>query len=117
MNAPVLEPLETGRIEEPIPIDRRNPNEDEYVDIMTCDNSGKPLIVPDGFDGVAESSGSFGDTDLENAAHVSFGDPEVESRVYADIASSSMYDDWDEDEPLRQRYISLRVMICVIEIR
>ncbi|XP_058743301.1 uncharacterized protein LOC131616085 [Vicia villosa] len=103
MNAPILEPSETGAIEEPIPIDRRNPNEDEYVDIMTCDNSGKPLIVPDQFDGGAESSGSFGDTDLENAAHDSFGDPEVESRMYADMASSSMCDDWDEDEPLRQR--------------
>lgn len=100
INAPVLEPWETGRIEETIPIDRRNSNEDEDVDIMTCDNSGEALIVPDPFE---ESSGSFSDTE-PNAAPASFGDPEVESRMYADIASSSMCD--DPDEPLRQRYIS-----------
>ncbi|KAI5423340.1 hypothetical protein KIW84_046350 [Lathyrus oleraceus] len=97
INAPVLEPWETGRIKETIPIDRRNSNEDEDVDIMTCDNSGEALIVPDPFE---ESSGSFGDTE-PNAAHASFGDPEVQSRMYADIASSSMRD--DPDEPLRQR--------------
>ncbi|CAI8606681.1 unnamed protein product [Vicia faba] len=93
MNAPFLEPWETGMI----PIDRGNPNEeDEYVDIMTCD---EPSMVPDPFEGAAESSGSFGDTD--NADHAFFRDPEVESRMYADTASSSMCDVWDE--PLRQR--------------
>ncbi|CAK8559973.1 unnamed protein product [Lathyrus sativus] len=97
MDAPVLEPWESGRINETIPLDWRDPKEDEDVDIMTCNNSGKALIVPDP---VEESSGSFGDTE-PNAVHASCGDPEVQSRMYADVDSSSMCDDWDE--PLRQR--------------
>lgn len=80
-------------------------NEDVEVNITGCTNSGKALVVQESCEDVTESSSSFGDTGsgTENAA--SFSDPEVESHMCADNASSSMCDDWRESH--RRRYISL----------
>lgn len=59
------------------------------------------LKVPDSRHDVIESSScsSFGDT----TTAASFGEPEVESRMFADSAASLMFD--DGHEPLRRRYI------------
>ncbi|MCI19308.1 hypothetical protein A2U01_0040464 [Trifolium medium] len=78
----------------------RNGNEDVDINITECKNSGKFLTVQDFFADLIESSSSssFGDigSGSENAVAASFGDPEVESRMWADSASSSMFDDWHE---------------------
>ncbi|XP_061347797.1 uncharacterized protein LOC133293277 isoform X2 [Gastrolobium bilobum] len=80
---------------EQVPLSGRN--EDEEVDIIGCTNSGKALVVEDSCEDVTEGSSSFGDTGSgsENASY--FSDAEVESRMRADNASSSMCDDdWSE---------------------
>lgn len=76
-----------------------NGNNDEVVNITECKNSGKALEEKDSLDDVTESSSSFGDTGSgsENAVAASFCDLEVESKMFADSASSSMCDDWHEE--------------------
>lgn len=66
-----------------------NRNEDEEVDITGFTTSGRALVAEETCGDETEYSSSFGDTG-SGAENASFSDPEVESRMCADTASSSM---------------------------
>ena len=90
--------METLPIEQP-PLS--SVNEDVEVNITGCTNSGKALVVEDSCEDVTEVSSSFGDTGSGTENAPSFSDTEVVSRLCADNASSSMFDDCCESPQRR----------------
>ncbi|KAL4336824.1 hypothetical protein HN51_046582 [Arachis hypogaea] len=83
-----------------------NENENVEVNITGSTNSGQALVVEDSREDATESSSSFGHTESDTENVPSFSDPEVESCLCADNASSSMSNDYFESPPRRKKGVT-----------
>ncbi|MED6148369.1 hypothetical protein PIB30_052617 [Stylosanthes scabra] len=81
-------------------------NEDVEVNITGFTNSGQALVAEDSSEDATESSSSFGNTESDTENGPSFSDPEVESCLCADNASSSMFKDFYESLPRRKKGVT-----------
>ncbi|XP_020990530.1 uncharacterized protein LOC107473266 [Arachis duranensis] len=95
--------METSRIEQTHFSDE---NENVEVNITGSTNSGQALVVEDSREDATESSSSFGHTESDTENVPSFSDPEVESCLCADNASSSMSNDYFESPPRRKKGVT-----------